>query len=146
MDRYCVFGNPIGHSKSPLIHRLFAEQTGEALVYDAQLAPLDDFPGFARRFFEQGKGANVTVPFKEEAYRLVDELSERATRAGAVNTLIRLADGRLRGDNTDGAGLLRDLTANAGSSCAASGFSCSAPAVRCAGCSNPSSASARRSC
>lgn len=97
MDRYCVFGNPIGHSKSPLIHRLFAEQTGEALVYDAQLAPLDDFPGFARRFFEQGKGANVTVPFKEEAYRLVDELSERATRAGAVNTLIRLADGRLRG-------------------------------------------------
>lgn len=114
MDRYCVFGNPIGHSKSPLIHRLFAEQTGEALVYDAQLAPLDDFPGFARRFFEQGKGANVTVPFKEEAYRLVDELSERATRAGAVNTLIRLADGRLRGDNTDGAGLLRDLTANAG--------------------------------
>ncbi len=96
MDRYCVFGNPIGHSKSPLIHRLFAEQTGEALVYDAQLAPLDDFPGFARRFFEQGKGANVTVPFKEEAYRLVDELSERATRAGAVNTLIRLADGRLR--------------------------------------------------
>ena len=95
MDRYCVFGNPIGHSKSPLIHRLFAEQTGEALVYDAQLAPLDDFPGFARRFFEQGKGANVTVPFKEEAYRLVDELSERATRAGAVNTLIRLADGRL---------------------------------------------------
>ena len=85
MDRYCVFGNPIGHSKSPLIHRLFAEQTGEALVYDAQLAPLDDFPGFARRF-EQGKGANVTVPFKEEAYRLVDELSERATRAGAVNT------------------------------------------------------------
>lgn len=52
MDRYCVFGNPIGHSKSPLIHRLFAEQTGEALVYDAQLAPLDDFPGFARRFFE----------------------------------------------------------------------------------------------
>ncbi len=108
MDRYCVFGNPIGHSKSPLIHRLFAEQTGEALVYDAQLAPLDDFPGFARRFFEQGKGANVTVPFKEEAYRLVDELSERATRAGAVNTLIRLADGRLRGDNTDGAGLLRD--------------------------------------
>ena len=114
MDRYCVFGNPIGHSKSPLIHRLFAEQTGEALVYDAQLAPLDDFPGFARRFFEQGKGANVTVPFKEEAYRMVDELSERATRAGAVNTLIRLADGRLRGDNTDGAGLLRDLTANAG--------------------------------
>ncbi|MEM5616895.1 shikimate dehydrogenase [Pseudomonas aeruginosa] len=114
MDRYCVFGNPIGHSKSPLIHRLFAEQTGEALVYDAQLAPLDDFPGSPGASSEQGKGANVTVPFKEEAYRLVDELSERATRAGAVNTLIRLADGRLRGDNTDGAGLLRDLTANAG--------------------------------
>ncbi|MBH9340545.1 shikimate dehydrogenase [Pseudomonas aeruginosa] len=114
MDRYCVFGNPIGHSKSPLIHRLFAEQTGQALAYEAQLAPLDDFAGFARRFFEQGKGANVTVPFKEEAYRLVDELSERATRAGAVNTLVRLDGGRLRGDNTDGAGLLRDRTVNAG--------------------------------
>ncbi|MBM7062658.1 shikimate dehydrogenase [Pseudomonas sp. UL073] len=114
MDRYCVFGNPIGHSKSPQIHRLFAEQTGEQLSYEALLAPLDDFAGAARAFFAEGRGANVTVPFKEEAFRLVDELAPRAQRAGAVNTLIRLEDGRLRGDNTDGAGLVRDLTGNAG--------------------------------
>ena len=114
MDRYGVFGNPIGHSKSPLIHRLFAEQTGQQLSYEALLAPLDDFAGFARAFFSEGKGGNVTVPFKEEAYRLADELSERARRAGAVNTLKKLDDGRLLGDNTDGAGLVRDLTVNAG--------------------------------
>ncbi len=114
MDRYGVFGNPIGHSKSPLIHSLFAAQTGEPLSYDALLAPLDDFAGFARTFFAEGRGGNVTVPFKEEAYRLADELSERARRAGAVNTLKKLDDGRLLGDNTDGAGLVRDLTVNAG--------------------------------
>ncbi|MCP8462519.1 shikimate dehydrogenase [Pseudomonas sp. ZM23] len=114
MDRYCVFGNPIGHSKSPLIHRLFAEQTGQVLSYDARLAPLDDFSANAREFFAQGLGGNVTVPFKEEAYRLAAELTERARRAGAVNTLKKLADGRLLGDNTDGAGLTRDLTVNHG--------------------------------
>ena len=113
MDRYGVFGNPIGHSKSPLIHRLFAEQTDQALSYEPLLAPLDDFIGFARAFFAEGRGGNVTVPFKEEAYRLADELSERARRAGAVNTLKKLDDGRLLGDNTDGAGLVRDLTVNA---------------------------------
>ncbi|WP_374322638.1 shikimate dehydrogenase [Aquipseudomonas alcaligenes] len=112
-DRYGVFGNPIGHSKSPLIHRLFAAQTGQDLTYEALLAPLDDFAGYARAFFVEGRGGNVTVPFKEEAYRLADELSERARRAGAVNTLKKLDD-RLLGDNTDGAGLVRDLTANAG--------------------------------
>lgn len=114
MDRYGVFGNPIGHSKSPLIHGMFAAQTGEQLVYDALLAPLDDFAGYARAFFETGKGGNVTVPFKEQAFRLADALSERARRAGAVNTLKKLEDGRLLGDNTDGAGLVRDLTVNAG--------------------------------
>ena len=114
MDRYCVFGNPIGHSKSPLIHQMFAAQTGEALSYEALLAPLDGFAAFAREFFAAGCGANVTVPFKEEAFRLADELSQRAARAGAVNTLKKLADGRLLGDNTDGAGLVRDLTVNAG--------------------------------
>lgn len=114
MDRYGVFGNPIGHSKSPLIHGMFAAQTGEQLSYEALLGPLDDFPGFARAFFVEGRGGNVTVPFKEEAYRLADELSERARRAGAVNTLKKLDDGRLLGDNTDGAGLVRDLTVNAG--------------------------------
>ncbi|UPQ82875.1 shikimate dehydrogenase [Pseudomonas knackmussii] len=114
MDRYGVFGNPIGHSKSPQIHRLFAEQTGQALSYEPLLAPLDDFTGFARGFFLQGLGANVTVPFKEQAFRLADQLSERAQRAGAVNTLKKLEDGTLLGDNTDGLGLVRDLLDNAG--------------------------------
>lgn len=114
MDRYVVFGNPIGHSKSPLIHGLFAQQTGEQLDYSTLLAPLEDFTGCAREFFQQGRGANVTVPFKEEAFRLADALTERAQRAGAVNTLSKLADGSLLGDNTDGAGLVRDLTVNAG--------------------------------
>jgi shikimate dehydrogenase len=102
MDRYGVFGNPIGHSKSPLIHRLFAQQTGEQLSYETLLAPLEDFPGFARRFFTNGRGANVTVPFKEQAFALADSLSDRARRAGAVNTLKKLEDGSLLGDNTDG--------------------------------------------
>ncbi|WP_404937973.1 shikimate dehydrogenase [Pseudomonas sp. JDS08PS003] len=114
MDQYVVFGNPISHSKSPLIHRLFAQQTGQQLEYNTLLAPLDDFAGAARSFFVQGRGANVTVPFKEDAYRLCDSLTERAQRAGAVNTLSKQADGRLLGDNTDGAGLVRDLTVNAG--------------------------------
>ncbi|MCF3195067.1 shikimate dehydrogenase [Pseudomonas bubulae] len=114
MDRYVVFGNPIAHSKSPVLHRLFAEQTGQAMQYDTLLAPLDDFAGCATEFFLQGRGANGTVPFKEDAYRLVDQLTARAQRAGAVNTLSKLADGSLLGDNTDGAGLVRDLTVNAG--------------------------------
>ncbi len=114
MDRYCVFGNPISHSKSPLIHRLFAAQTGQQLSYEALLAPLDDFAGSLRAFFREGAGANVTVPFKEQAFALADQLSARAQRAGAVNTLMKLADGRLLGDNTDGAGLVRDLRENAG--------------------------------
>ncbi|WP_295472010.1 shikimate dehydrogenase [uncultured Pseudomonas sp.] len=114
MDHYVVFGNPIGHSKSPLIHSLFAEQTGQALDYRTALAPLDDFAAFARAFFATGRGANVTVPFKEQAFALADRLTERARRAGAVNTLARQADGTLLGDNTDGAGLVRDLTVNAG--------------------------------
>ncbi|WP_071871650.1 shikimate dehydrogenase [Atopomonas hussainii] len=115
LDQYGVFGNPIGHSKSPLIHRLFAEQTGQTMSYEALLAPLDGFADFARDFFARGgRGANVTVPFKEQAFALVDQLSERAERAGAVNTLCRHADGKLLGDNTDGAGLVRDLTVNAG--------------------------------
>lgn len=113
MDRYGVFGNPIGHSKSPLIHRLFAEQTGQSLTYEALEAPLDDFPMMAKRFFEQGAGANVTVPFKEQAFRLADELTARAERAGAVNTLMKQSNGRLLGDNTDGEGLVRDLHDNA---------------------------------
>lgn len=114
MDRYGVFGNPIGHSKSPLIHKLFAEQTNQKLSYEALLAPMDDFAGFALAFFSEGMGANVTVPFKEQAYALADTLTARAQRAGAVNTLKKLLDGSLVGDNTDGAGLVRDLQINAG--------------------------------
>ncbi|BAP42387.1 shikimate dehydrogenase [Pseudomonas sp. LJDD11] len=114
MDHYVVFGNPIGHSKSPLIHRLFAEQTGQQLDYNTALAPLDGFADYARDFFATGRGGNVTVPFKEQAFALADQLTERARRAGAVNTLARQADGTLLGDNTDGAGLVRDLTVNCG--------------------------------
>ena len=113
-DHYVVFGNPIAHSKSPLIHRLFAEQTGQALDYQTALAPLDGFTAFARHFFGSGRGANVTVPFKEEAFRMADQLTERGRRAGAVNTLAVQADGTLLGDNTDGAGLVRDLKVNYG--------------------------------
>ncbi|RCV87149.1 shikimate dehydrogenase [Billgrantia montanilacus] len=109
-DRYCVFGNPISHSKSPMIHAAFAEQTGEDIDYTAIEAPLDDFAGAWRRFTAAGgRGANVTVPFKEQAFSLCDTLSERARRAGAVNTLLLGADGRSHGDTTDGVGLVRDL-------------------------------------
>jgi shikimate dehydrogenase len=112
LARYCVFGNPIGHSKSPAIHTRFAEQTGEALIYEARLAPLDGFAESVGAFIaEGGLGANVTVPFKEEAYRLCSEHSDRARLAGAVNTL-SFCGKVIRGDNTDGAGLVRDLTGN----------------------------------
>jgi len=111
-DRYAVFGNPIGHSKSPLIHAAFARQTGEDLVYEARLAPLDGFTQAAITFaVEGGRGANVTVPFKEEAFRLSTQLSERAAKAEAVNTLTFEGDNIL-GDNTDGAGLVRDIRDN----------------------------------
>ena len=114
-DKYAVIGNPIAHSKSPEIHAAFAKQTGEAITYTRLLGNLDDFPGDVRRFMAAGgRGLNVTVPFKEQAWQLSDELSERARTAGAVNTLIRLDDNRLRGDNTDGIGLVRDLQINQG--------------------------------
>ncbi|WP_456269443.1 shikimate dehydrogenase [Kushneria sp. AK178] len=107
---YAVFGNPVAHSKSPQIHAAFAEQLGDPVHYDARLAPVDDFPGHWRDFMaEGGQGANVTVPFKQEAAGLADRLSERARLAGAVNTLIVTEDNTVVGDNTDGAGLLLDL-------------------------------------
>lgn len=109
MDHYAVFGNPIAHSKSPIIHRLFAQQTGQKLGYDPILCPLDGFAETAKHFFEKSNGCNITVPFKEEAYRLADELTPRAKLAGAVNTLKKLENGKLLGDNTDGVGLIRDL-------------------------------------
>ncbi|WP_346795708.1 shikimate dehydrogenase [Halomonas sp. Bachu 37] len=109
-QRYCVFGHPVGHSKSPLIHAEFAHQTHQTIEYSAIEAPLDDFAGAWRRFVEGGgRGANVTVPFKQEAFALCDTLSHRALRAGAVNTLIVGGNGRTYGDNTDGMGLVRDL-------------------------------------
>lgn len=109
-DRYAVVGNPVGHSKSPRIHTAFAQQTGEDILYTAILVPLGQFDEEARKFFSSGgKGLNVTVPFKEDAFRFADEHTERAQRAGAVNTLKRLEDGRILADNTDGAGMVGDL-------------------------------------
>ncbi len=115
IDKYAVIGNPIEHSKSPEIHAAFAKQTGEPISYIRLLGNLDDFAGDVHRFLaEGGRGLNVTVPFKERAWQLADELSERAQTAGAVNTLIQLDNNRLRGDNTDGVGLVRDLRTNQG--------------------------------
>ena len=114
-DKYAVIGNPIEHSRSPEIHAAFARQTGEDIEYGRILGNLEDFEGDVRRFLaEGGRGLNVTVPFKERAWRLADELSERAHSAGAVNTLIFLDNHQIRGDNTDGVGLVRDLSVNHG--------------------------------
>jgi len=113
-DRYAVFGNPIAHSKSPEIHARFAAQTGQDMQYERLLAPLDGFAASVHEFMRLGgKGANVTVPFKLEAYALATGLSERARAAGAVNTL-SFNDGAIFGDNTDGIGLVTDIVANAG--------------------------------
>jgi shikimate dehydrogenase len=112
-DRYAVIGNPIEHSKSPEIHRAFATQTHQDLKYDRILG--GDFEQDVRQFFSAGGlGLNVTVPFKEQAWRLADERSGRADAAGAVNTLISLPGDRLLGDNTDGVGLVTDLQTNHG--------------------------------
>ncbi|MGW8310855.1 MAG: shikimate dehydrogenase [Thiogranum sp.] len=114
-DYYAVMGNPIAHSKSPLIHRLFAEQTGEQLVYEALLVNRDAFAqAIALFLIKGGKGLNITVPFKQDAWKLADELSDRARKACAVNTLLVNDEGGLFGDNTDGIGLVRDLTRNLG--------------------------------
>lgn len=111
-DRYAVIGNPIGHSKSPTIHTEFARQTGQELAYEALLAPLDGFIATVDAFrSEGGKGLNVTVPFKQEAWKYASALTERARLAEAVNTLKFDGDAVL-GDNTDGAGLVRDITVN----------------------------------
>ncbi len=114
-DQYAVFGNPIKHSRSPQIHRAFAEQTGQDINYVSTLVETDQFQSAASRFFKSGgKGLNVTVPFKQDAFTFADELSERARRAGAVNTLIHQDDGKILGDNTDGVGLVRDIASNLG--------------------------------
>jgi shikimate dehydrogenase len=113
-DRYAVAGNPVEHSRSPAIHAAFAEQTGQPVEYGRLLCPLDDFEGHIRRFAASGgKGCNVTVPFKFEAFKLAQTLTPRALLAQAVNTLRFDATGWV-GDNTDGVGLVRDIERNAG--------------------------------
>jgi shikimate dehydrogenase len=113
-DQYAVIGNPIEHSKSPWIHARFAEQTGEPIEYGRVLGPLGGFEQEAKRFIAAGgRGMNVTVPFKLDAHAFATSLSPRAAAAGAVNTLSFGPDG-VRGDNTDGVGLVRDIEANLG--------------------------------
>jgi len=115
IDRYAVMGNPIAHSKSPQIHKCFAEQTSQQMRYDAILVERGNFPRAVADFHTQGgKGLNITVPFKLEAWALAELRSPRAELAGSVNTFLWQEDGKLLGDNTDGAGLIRDLVVNHG--------------------------------
>ena len=112
--RYCVMGNPIAHSRSPWIHARFAELTGQALVYERRLVPVEGFAAALHDFAaEGGRGCNVTVPFKLEAAERATERSERVQLAGAANTLVFGSDGAITADNTDGLGLVADITRNA---------------------------------
>ena len=114
MDRYVVIGNPVAHSLSPRIHAAFARALGETLEYARLEVPLGDFAAHAQRFFDEGgRGANVTLPFKQEAFAWADERSDRAQAAGAANFLAARGE-RILADNTDGAGLVADLTRNLG--------------------------------
>jgi shikimate dehydrogenase len=118
-DLYAVVGNPISHSKSPWIHSKFAQQTGEAVEYTAIQAPMEHFADTVNDFFGRGgKGLNVTVPFKEQAWEAASKRTDRARKAGAANTLLLDSKGSLTADNTDGAGLVADLTKNNGYSLA----------------------------
>lgn len=113
MARYAVIGSPIAHSKSPLIHRLFAEQTAQDVQYEAIKVEADEFDTFVLDFFAQGgAGLNVTVPHKERAYNIAKVLEPKAELAAAVNTLYLNDEKTLCGDNTDGTGLVRDLQSN----------------------------------
>lgn len=110
MNQYAVWGNPIAQSKSPQIHQLFAQQTQKSIAYTRQLGDEKQFEQQLLAFFKQGaKGANITAPFKERAFKLADVHSEHCRQAEACNTLKRLDDGRLYADNTDGLGLVADL-------------------------------------
>ncbi|HMT93604.1 shikimate dehydrogenase [uncultured Thiothrix sp.] len=112
-DRYAVIGNPIAHSKSPLIHRLFAEQTQQYLDYQAVLVPLGEFESRVGELFAQGlRGCNVTIPFKQNAWAIAHERSSYAQIAGALNTLMLCPDQSIYGHNTDGLGMMRDLLVN----------------------------------
>ncbi len=111
-DRYALVGHPVEHSRSPLIHQLFAKQTGQYLSYELIDAEPRSLETAVRGFFAAGGfGMNVTVPHKEAAFELTDEASDSAKKAGAVNTL-SFMDGVLYGDNTDGVGFIRDVTIN----------------------------------
>jgi shikimate dehydrogenase len=113
-DKYAVIGNPIAHSKSPLIHRMFAEQTGQDMSYEAIESPLDGFAATVARLRAEGyRGCNVTVPFKFEAFKMCALQTGRAREAGAANTLLFQVD-EIWGDNTDGAGLINDIENNIG--------------------------------
>ena len=110
MQHYAVWGNPIAQSKSPVIHRLFAKQTQQTMEYIAKLGDLENFEQQLKVFFAEGaQGCNITAPFKERAYALAEEHSERAKLAEAGNTLKKLSNGKLYADNTDGIGLVTDL-------------------------------------
>jgi len=112
VDRYAVMGNPIAHSKSPMIHHLFAEQTNQTLSYEAILVEIDNFNQAVTDFSDNnGKGLNITVPFKQDAWQLASQRTARAELAGAVNTLSWI-NGQWHGDNTDGVGLMHDLIHN----------------------------------
>jgi len=114
IDRYGVMGYPVSHSRSPVIHRLFALQTGQNLQYELLQVTPDKLSVAVRQFQRTGgKGLNITVPHKAEVTKLCDQLTERASTAGAANTL-SFIDGEIHGDNTDGIGLLRDLAINLG--------------------------------
>ena len=114
-NRYAVFGNPIAHSRSPLIHTKFASDTGQVIEYGSQLIDVEKFSASVDEFFHNGgHGLNVTVPFKLEASSYVDQRTQRAFLAGSVNTLWRNEKGVTYGDNTDGIGLLNDLKHNLG--------------------------------
>ncbi len=115
MNRLAVIGNPVAHSRSPEIHLAFGQQTGVLLSYEKVLAPLDNFAGIARGLVGAGIGGfNVTVPFKHDAFLLVDNKSATAAASEAVNTVTVVEGGKLLGDNTDGAGLVADITQNLG--------------------------------
>ncbi len=113
MDNYAVIGNPVSHSASPFIHQQFAIQTQQSLQYERIEAPLDGFEKIIKEFQAAGgKGASVTIPFKEQAFQLADQRSELAQQAEAANTLAFKEDGSIFADNTDGTGLVQDLTHN----------------------------------
>lgn len=113
MDRYAVMGNPVSHSKSPLIHSAFAKQCNQSLSYEAIHVEAEGFASAVSSFFKQGgSGLNITLPFKQEAWAQADDRSADAELAGAVNTLWQDSQGRLQGHNTDGIGLLRDIKIN----------------------------------